>query len=269
MSADSRALVARSDLPEHEALRLLVAASGHGRSSLLAGTPVTDDERDAFRTLERRRLEGEPLQYIEGEVAFGPVVLTVDERALIPRPETEELFHLVVDLVDDPAVIVDLCTGSGNLAIALAATFPEADVYATEISPAAADLARENVTNNRVDVTILEGDLFAPLPSGIRGRVDLVVSNPPYLSEAELAEVPSDVAAEPQLALMGGTRGTEIVERIADRVSAWIGPDGVVACEISEFAADSTLGLFASVDATVVRDMFGKDRFVFGHARVE
>lgn len=269
MTATARAVIEASELPEHEAIRLLKVVSGLDRSMILTGATITNDQREAFDELEERRLRGEPLQYIEGEVPFGSVVVKVDDRVLIPRPETEELLHHAVDLAENPEVIVDLCSGSGNLAVALAARFPKARVLATEIAPAAAELARENAEINGVAVTVLEGDLFGPLPDDIRGRVDLIVANPPYLSEPELAGVSPDVGREPRLALVAGETGREVVERIASDVASWLAPGGVFMCEISEFDAQRTVALFDRLDVDLRRDMFGKNRFVVGHARVE
>lgn len=269
MRSTSGELIKASQLPEHEAIRLLASATGYGRPDIVVGTALTDAQVSVYRALEERRLSGEPIQYIEGEVPFGSVSIRVDDRVLIPRPETEEMFHLACDLVDDPAIIVDLCTGSGNLAVALAAAFPHATVYGTEISPDAALLARANVESNGVDATILDGDLFDPLPSEIRGRIDLIVSNPPYLSEADLADVPSDVQWEPATALVGGPLGTEVLERIAHGAPLWLAPRGAVVCEISEFDSNRTIGLFSSMDADVHLDLYGKHRFVVAHARIE
>lgn len=269
MSVTSLDLIEASPLPRHETIRLLVSATGYGRSAILARTELTDTQASSYRALEARRAGGEPLQYIEGDVPFGPASITVDQRALIPRPETEEMFHLAGGLVGAPVRIVDLCTGSGNLAVAFAIAFPDADVWATEISPDAADLARTNVERNEVNVSILDGDLFAPLPDDLRGRVDLLVSNPPYLSEAELADIPEDVQREPVAALVGGRRGNEIIERIAAGATEWLAPGGVLICEISEFDSARTIELFADLDAEVRFDMFGKHRFVVAHARVE
>lgn len=269
MNSTSVERIEASQLPRHEAIRLLVSATGQGRSAIVAGTALTDGQASCFEALEARRISGEPLQYIEGDVPFGPASIRVDARALIPRPETEEMFHLACGLVHEPRVIVDLCTGSGNLAVALAAAFPDARVCATEISPDAANLARANIERNGVEATILDGDLFAPLPDELRGRVDLIVSNPPYLSEAELAGVHEDVRWEPATALVGGPLGTEIIERIVDEAPSWLAPTGAMICEISEFDSARTLGLFSPMDAEVRFDMFGKHRFVVAHARVE
>ena len=269
MTATSLDLIEASPLPRHEAIRLLTSATGHGRPEILCGVDVTDSQALSFKALEARRICGEPLQYIEGDVPFGGASIAVDKRALIPRPETEEMFHLACGLADRPERVVDLCTGSGNLAVALAAEFPDAQVWATELSTDAATLARVNVERNAVTVTVLEGDLFGPLPNELRGRVDLLVSNPPYLAEAELAALPDDVRREPQGALVGGPLGNEIIESIARQAPTWLAPEGVVVCEISEFDAAQTVALFGHMDAEVRTDMFGKHRFVVAHARVE
>ncbi len=139
---------------------------------------------DRFNGFVARRRSEEPLQYIEGTASFGPIEVTVDPRVLIPRPETEQLFELARDAVDRPKVIIDLCTGSGNLAIALKATFPNAIVYATDLSSDAVDVARANARRAGLDVSVFHGDLFEPLPDHLAGRVDLIVSNPPYIAEA-------------------------------------------------------------------------------------
>jgi release factor glutamine methyltransferase len=264
----SRDLLSRVDnIPEHEAVRLLTAATGRTRSDVLVGFEVTADERTSFDSLVERRLADEPLQYIEGTVAFGPVELLVDSRVLIPRPETEYLFEQVVEMADDPDVIVDLCTGSGNLALALAATFPDADVYAVDLSPDAVVVARANADRNDLAVEFFIGDLFDPLPEAIKGSVDVLISNPPYLAEDELANVPSDVLQEPEMALVSGPDGDELLAAIAAEASEWLSPDGILACEISEFHGDRITHLFERYGPSIGRDLAGRERYVFGSLR--
>jgi release factor glutamine methyltransferase len=265
----SAELIGGTDLPRHEAVRLLVAATNRSRLDLHFSGDLGPDEVDRFRTLVDRRRAGEPLQYLEGDTVFGPATLNVDPRVLIPRPETEEMLELAAELVPRPHVIVDLCTGSGNLAVALAMIHPGARVVATDISPDAIDVARANAARNEVDVELLVGDLFEPLPPELRTRIDLLVANPPYLAEHELAHVPDDVAREPTGALVGGPRGDEVVARIGATAVDWLVPGGVVVCEISEFDAERSVGHFASLDGVVHRDLFGKDRFVVGRRRFE
>lgn len=267
--ATTREVLASSTLPRHEAERLLAVASGTSRTDLMLDVEILDAHIERFRGLESRRMDGEPLQYLEGDVPFGPVVIAVDARVLIPRPETEEMLALAVGLVDRPSVILDLCTGSGNLAIALAATFPDATVYATDLSADAVDAARENALRNGVDIRCERGDLFAPLPDELAGRIDLVVANPPYLSVVEMADLPPDVAREPRSALEGGSDGLDVVARIGTEVSHWLAPGAPVLCEVSEFHAQRAAALFASVRGEVRHDLYGKPRFVVGRAAME
>jgi len=158
---------------------------------------------------------------------------------------------------------------SGNLALALAATFPAAHLYAVDASRDAAAVASLNARRLGLAVDVLVGDLFDPLPASIKGHVDLLVANPPYLADAELASLPPDVLKEPTMALVAGERGDEIVERIGMAAGDWLAPRGVVVCEISEFASQRSVEHFCGVEGEVHRDLFGKDRFVVGHRRVE
>ena len=255
------------DLPQHESRRLLEAATGRSWTELLLGVDLSSDDVEVFRALVERRRAREPLQYIEGSAQFGLIEVAVDPRVLVPRPETEQLYEIACGVVDNPSVIVDLCTGSGNLAIALKHAFPDATVYATDISPEAVDLARENVENAGLDVTILRGDLFDPLPDHLRGGVDLIVSNPPYLAAAELADLPIDVRDhEPTMALVAGPIGDEVLARIAGAALDWLRPGGVIACEISEFHGPVIAAHFAHIGGKIRRDLSGKERFVIGAA---
>jgi release factor glutamine methyltransferase len=260
-------VVAQVDgLSAHETQRLLLAATGWTRDQLYAGRRVDEAGLAALDRLVARRRAGEPLQYIEGTCEFGPLTLRCDPRALIPRPETEQLWELVVGAVGEPPhVVVDLGTGSGNLALACKYAWPEAEVYATELSADALALAAENVVLTGLDVTLLCGDLLAPLPDRLRGAVDLIVSNPPYLAAGELAEVPAEVRDyEPAAALVAGESGLEVLVRIAANVPRWLKPGGMVACEVSEFHGEAVAALFAGFGGEVVSDLVGKDRFVMG-----
>ena len=113
------------------------------------------------------------------------------------------------------------------------------------------------------------GDLYAPLPSDLRGRVDLLVANPPYLAEREYDTVPSDVKCEPRSALVAGPIGDEVLTRIAAQAADWLRPGGVVVCEIGEFHGARIEEAFSSLDGRLVQDLAGKDRFVVGRRRVE
>ena len=266
---NSKDLLTATDLPRHEAERLLMSITGEVRAGLVAGLDLTTDHASRFEALSSRRTAGEPLQYLEGTVEFGPVELLVDERALIPRPETEAVWDEARRMLGEAGkgtVIVDLCTGTGAMALALKTVFPEARVFATDISEDALSLAKENAARLDLDIEFFHGDLFEALPKSIYGRIDLLVSNPPYIEEKEWETLPPDVRDhEPRQALVSGPEGTEILERIADEVYWWLGVGGWVLCEIGETQGQRTDELFGQwLDTEVRPDLAGRDRILVG-----
>ncbi|NNC90870.1 MAG: peptide chain release factor N(5)-glutamine methyltransferase [Acidimicrobiia bacterium] len=252
-------------LPGHEARRLLQLVTGLDAAAVGMLERLEPDQAVRFNALVERRLGGEPLQYIEGTVQFGPVEVAVDRRALIPRPETEVLWERAVaalSTADENTVIVDMGTGSGALALALKNAFPVARVYATDIDPGAVELARSNVAD--AGVTVFAGDLFAALPFGMRGHVDLLISNPPYVAEDEA--LPSEVRDyEPARALFAGPRGDEVLERIAEQAFYWVKPGGWVFLEIGESQADRVMDLFADFQCVISEDLAGRPRILAGY----
>ena len=199
-------------LPPHELARLAAAATGRGRASLLAVPVAAGEEQARLDALVERRLAGEPLQYLEGRLPFGPIEVRVDHRALIPRPETEQLWELAVALLGraGPGTpLVDVGTGSGVLALALKHAFPTAPVYGIDVSAEAVALARRTARPPVSRSTFLEGDLLEPLPAALRGRVELIVSNPPYVSEAEWAALPDEIRLHEPRAGAGGRAGRD------------------------------------------------------------
>ncbi len=246
-----------------------MVAAGRSRADLYGGGDPTDEQMERYRSLVERRLAGEPLQYLEGTIPFGPVELRVDRRALIPRPETEYLWEqasMVLESVGPGTRIVDLCTGSGALALALKARFPEARVIGTDISPDALRLASENADLNVLDVGFREGDLFAALPGEWRGRVDLVVTNPPYVSAGEYEGLDDEIRLfEPRGALVAGPRGDEVLERIADEIYWWLSTGGWLFCEIGETQAERARELFGAwLFCEVHNDLVGRPRVLVG-----
>lgn len=233
-------------IPDHEKKRL----------EAIAGPDQPLDE------LIARRVAGEPLQYLEGFAAFGPLEIGVDSRVLIPRPETEGLFELATTMVRKPEVIVDLCTGSGALALALKNEYPAAAVFATDISREAIDVATANRLTTGLQIYLAEGDLFDPLPAAILGTVDLIVANPPYVAEVDFADLPRDVQNEPRIALVSGSSGLEVIQAIGAASALWLRPGGVVICEIGEKQGVSATSSFADLPAVVRQDLTGKDRYV-------
>lgn len=257
-------LLARAALPRHEAVRLLAAAAGVSRTRVLAGVALDADAVGRYVAMVERRQAGVPLQHLEGSVPFGPIELAVDGRALIPRPETEYLWSLLVDQLEAPGVIVDVGTGTGALALALQSSFPDATVFATELSPEAAGLARENAATTGLAVTVLEGDLYDPLPSGL--VADLIVANPPYIAEGEWAALPADVRDhDPRMALIGGPEGTEVIERLVAGALPRLAPGGLLAVEIGETQGGVVLAMAqrAGLAARIVADLAGRDRYLW------
>lgn len=212
--------------------------------------------------LVARRVDGEPLQYIEGSAAFASLDLLVDERVLVPRPETEGLFEIAARMVRNPEVIVDLCTGSGALALALKKTFPSAAVFATDISEDAIEVATKNRYQSGLDIYLAVGDMFDPLPASLLGEVDLLVVNPPYVSESGFRDLPQDVKREPKLALVSGPTGLEAIQEIGASASLWMRPGGVLVCEIGETQGVSASSSFHDLPTVVRKDLAGRDRYV-------
>lgn len=236
-----------SELPPHEMRRLRAVARNPAHLAEL---------------VDRRR-EGEPLQYLEGSAAFGPIDLVVDHRVLVPRPETERLWELAVASVSNPRLIVDLCTGSGALAIALARRFPDARVIGADLSDDALAVARLNGSALAPQVEWRSGDLFEALDPTLQGEIDLLVSNPPYVAEAEWDVLPADVRREPRMALIAGPTGLEVLARIAAEAITWLRPGGRIWCEIGERQAPAARDLFGNyTDVVVVRDFTDRYRYL-------
>jgi len=247
-------------LPAHEAVRLLAKATGRDPGDVRMGVTVADAALAGFNRLVERRVSGEPLQYLEGEVQFGPITVAVDRRVLIPRPETEYLCDLAVRSLAPPKVVVDLCTGSGALALALKTTYPEARVVATDLSADALEVAIANGRRLGVDIDWRLGDLWGAVPSELSGSVNLMVANPPYVAEAEWDQLPIDVKQEPRMALVAGPAGTEVIERLLDQTGAWLAEGGVALVEVGE---NQAWPIFETRnDVEVLFDQFDRPRFL-------
>lgn len=220
--------------PRHDAERLCARALGVSWGELWARLPepAQPTTRDGFDDMVRRRVEGEPLGYILGSVVFFGMEIECGPGVLVPRPETETLVEVALELIADrsaPAV-ADIGTGTGAVAIAIARARPDANVVASDISAEALVHAARNTQRLAVDVALTRGDLFDAVPSVLRGRLDLVVSNPPYIPND--AVLPSDVVAEPVIALRAGPRGDEALRTIVDGSIETLAPHGCLAVEI-------------------------------------
>jgi release factor glutamine methyltransferase len=261
--------------PRLSAEWLLSAATGLSRVELYAyhDRPLSPEERAALRASIERRAKGEPLQYVTGEMPFRHLVLRVRPGVFIPRPETEVLVDVALETLGPGSpVVVDLCTGSGAVAVSIAHETPSAVVYATDLDPAAVALARENAERAGVAdrVTVLEGDLFAPLPRDLRGRVALVVANPPYVPSAEVPALPADVLGyEPHLALDGGPDGLDVARRIMAEAREWLAPSCVLSVELDAGRVmDAAKDMRAWYEGVrTCRDLAGRDRIVTGRTQ--
>ncbi len=192
----------------------------------------------AAEALINRRVTREPLQYILGTQEFCGLEFEVDSRVLIPRPESELLVQQAVQSLDlDLAVtIADIGTGSGCLAVSLAKALPAATIYALDLSEPALQVARRNVGRHTLEdrIVCLRGDLFMPLGHlGLMGKVDIIVSNPPYVTEAEWSQLQPEVRAfEPRSALHGGQDGTHVHRRLLEEAWRYLTPGGLLLMEM-------------------------------------
>ena len=233
--------------------------------------PLSEAELEKIRPLVRRRGQREPLQYIVGMTEFHGVKLKVDHRALIPRPETELLVESVrVACAEPPARVLDLGTGSGAIALALATIFPAAAVTAVDTSEEALMLARENAVATGVGerVTFVRSDWFGGLPAEL--RFELIVANPPYLSAEETAQTTPEVRNhEPAAALTSADAGLADLRKIISAARGFLVPGGLIALEtgIAQHAALLPLVREAGFGRTESRqDLTGRDRFVLAWA---
>lgn len=232
---------------------------------------LAEADLEKVRPLVRRRGQREPLAYVLGDTEFCGLRLKTDRRALVPRPETEQLFDLVVrTCVDEPPPtrILDLGTGSGCLALALAQHWPEAQVTAVDLSEDALSLARENAAATRLEgrVTFVRSSWYQALPPG--APFDLIVSNPPYLTEEETLQAEPEVREhEPRQALIAARHGMADLEAIIAGAPAHLVPRGWLALETGIAQHDALLCRLAEAgfaERLSRRDLAGRDRFVLG-----
>lgn len=228
--------------PESQARWIVAEASGaSGDPSSMLGERATERGVARLDDMVARRIAGEPLQYVLGSWAFRSLDLMVDRRVLIPRPETETVVEVALRELDRlggrdvPTTVVDLGTGSGAIALSIATERVRAEVWATDASDDAVAVARANLAGiGRAArrVRIVTGSWFAALPAQLRGRVQLIVSNPPYVpDDAELASEVVDW--EPVSALRSGPDGTDDLRGLIGAAGEWLEPQGVLVCELS------------------------------------
>jgi len=221
-----------------------------------------------------RRESGEPLQYVLGSWAFRSLELMVDPRVLIPRPETEQVVEVALGEIrrHRRPVVADLGTGSGAIALSVVAEVAGAQVWATDTSDAALAVARANLAGlagmAATRVRLARGSWFSALPAELRGRLSVVVSNPPYVADAEVASLPAEVAEwEPREALVAGPSGLEAVGAVLAEAPAWLEVPGEVVVEIAPHHAAAATSLARQVGFAVVEvhpDLTGHPRALVG-----
>ena len=240
---------------------ILVEVTEKRRSELALMRSVTKEQFEAARAIAEKMKDGAPLQYALGSTEFFGIRLGVAPAVLIPRPETEELAEKVIEEVRSRGGgrVLDLCTGSGAIAIAVAKNSP-AEVTATDVSEAACTVARANAAGAGASVKVLAGDMFAPVAEE---KFDVIVSNPPYIPHGDIAGLQDKVKKfEPLAALDGGEDGLDFYRTIAREGAERLTEGGVIFLEFGEGQADAVKELFAAFDTEVYRDMQGKERML-------
>jgi release factor glutamine methyltransferase len=254
------------DNPRLDAEVLLAFALGMTRTQLIvdAQRPLSPDELGRFRDLVKRRRAYEPVAYLKGEREFYGRAFRVDRRVLIPRPDTETLVDVALERTRDVSMsmrALDLCTGSGCVAITLARERPTGFVIGTDLSAEAVEVARDNAQRlGAYNINIRVGDLF----ESVTGMTfDVITANPPYIPSAEIASLQPDIREhEPRVALDGGASGTSITETIAMRAREYLVPGGALAVEVGA-------GQAAAVEAIFARAGFSDVRRAVDYAKIE
>ena len=254
--------------PHATAEVLLIHVLRTDRAGLYTRTQGLDArEARMFGRAICQRCTGTPVQHLTGEQAFRRLLLEVRPGVFVPRPETEVLVEHALDALGglEGPVVVDTGTGTGAIALAIKDECPGAKVFATDRSPESVELAAANAERLGLDVTVLEGDLLQPLPADLRGWVDLIVSNPPYVPPEDLDDLPPEVRGDPPLALVDD--GT-IYERLAGESLRWLRTGGTLAVEIdARRGADVAEALRRDfVDVRVEPYLAGRDRVVVARA---
>ncbi|MBX9398160.1 putative protein N(5)-glutamine methyltransferase [Streptomyces sp. TRM72054] len=228
------------------ALRAAGCVFAEDEAELLLGAASTPDELAA---MVARRTGGLPLELVVGWAEFRGLRVTVEPGVFVPRRRTEFLVEQALAAAPEASVVVDLCCGSGAVGAALAAALGRVELHAADIDPAAVDCARRNVAGHGGRVH--EGDLYAALPGELRGRVDILAANVPYVPTAEVGLLPAEARDhEPPAALDGGADGLDVLRRVAAGAAEWLAPGGCLLTETSERQAPQAVDAFVRAGLT-------------------
>ncbi|MDE5729807.1 MAG: peptide chain release factor N(5)-glutamine methyltransferase [Clostridia bacterium] len=262
MLEETKKKFAEKEIDESDAEWIYAIVLGLHRSDLKHERTVKPSESKRISEIVEQRLAGRPLWYIIGDTEFCNCKIKVDERALIPRPETEILADTVIRSVEDNDKVLDMCTGSGCIAVAVAKACKGrgVSVTAADVSDAAIMLAKENANLNSVDVSFVVSDLF----KNVHGRYNIIVCNPPYIKSTEIPYLQREVREhEPRVALDGGEDGLEFYRRLASEVKSYLTKDGMLIMECGEGQTTEILQIFPKRDyAIVLKDLAGVERFL-------
>jgi release factor glutamine methyltransferase len=258
--------------PRFEAELLLAHALKTDRMRVIldAHRPLADGELAQYRELIRRRRAGEPVAYLRGVKEFYGRPFHIDKRVLVPRPDTEILVEVALRRTTATSMsgrYLDLCTGSGCVAVSLARERPTSKVFAIDVSAEALVVATDNALRLGAifQMSFLEGDLFEPLGPFAGLKFDLITANPPYITDADFATLPVDVRTfEPRVALTGGPDGLDVMRKVIEGARGWLRPGGVLAVEMGAGQAEGVTTLFGAAGFSEI----AVDRDYGGHARV-
>jgi release factor glutamine methyltransferase len=253
--------------PEHDAAELLAHVLGTRRGALVTAPEPTPEQREAFEELVARRAQRVPLQHLTGSAGFRYAELQVGRGVFVPRPETEVVAGFAIDRAREAGespVVVDLCTGSGAIALAVATELPGARVHAVELDPGAVEWAERNLAGTGVDLR--SGDMDGAFPE-LDGTVDVVVSNPPYIPLEAWESVTAEVRDhDPALALWSGQDGLEAMRVVEANAARLLRPGGVVVVEHADVQGESAPAVFSRTgrwrEVADRPDLAGRPRFV-------
>lgn len=232
---------------------------------------IYDKEEKLFNKILEEKLSGKPLAHIIGEAEFMGRLFTVGPTVLIPRPETEELVEQSVKHISGskPDFILDMCSGSGCIAVSLAFLFPSAQVTGADISQGAIEVARKNASNMNLNkrVSFVQSDLF----ENIKGRFDLIISNPPYIPTEVIKTLSPEVQSEPHIALDGGSDGMDIIKKIILAAPVYLKEGGLLALETGYGQSQKVLQFFKEQywqETFTGKDFAGIERFIFARKKI-
>ncbi len=265
--AAARLTAAHSDEPQANSEWILAHVLGVARTWVLANSDfeISDSDQAQFEHLLARKADGEPLSHILGVQPFCGLDIVVTPDVLTPRPETEDLVEQAAAHFERKGryTFLDMCTGSGCIAVALAVKFPNARILAVDVSEAALKVAQENIRRHKLQerVQLLQSNLWEE----VTGTFDLIIANPPYIPTENLAALTREVRREPTLALDGGADGFEVTRPLCQAADSFLAPGGLLALELDDGQAWPLARGLSEIGwrAEVKKDIFNVERFVF------